>query len=190
MNLKGTETEKNLLRAFAGESQASTKYTLFEETAKTEGYEQIAALFKETADNEKEHAKIFFNFLGGGNLEITAGYPAGKLGSTIENLKSAADGEHEEFNSIYPSFADIARKEGFNDIAAKFDQIAKIEFEHEKRFKALHQNMVDTQVFKRNTEQTWQCRACGHEHIGTNSPTICPVCSSAQAYQQIKPHNY
>ncbi len=190
MKIKGTTTEKNLLRAFAGESQAGTRYSIFEEIAKKEGYEQISAIFKEISDNEKEHAKIFFNFLEGGNLTIEAGYPAGKIGSTIENLKLSFEGEHEEFALIYPNFAEIARQEGFNDIATKFEQIAKIESEHEKRFKKLHLNMVESQVFKKDTEQIWQCRACGHEHNGTNSPSICPVCSSSQAYQQIKPSNY
>ncbi len=190
MNIKGTETEKNLLRSFAGEAQACVKYSLFEEVATSEGYEQIAEIFRETSNNEKEHAKIFFDFLGGGNLEITANYPAGKIGSTIENLESAAKGEHEEHTLIYPNFAEIARREGFNDIAIKFEQISKIEADHEKRFKLLHQNMSKTTVFKKDSTQIWQCRACGHEHLGSHSPTICPVCSSLQAYQQIKPKNY
>ncbi len=189
MKLKGSKTEINLLRAFAGESQASTRYSLFEEVAKNEGYEQISAIFKEIADNEKEHAKIFFGFLDGGNLVIEAGYPAGKIGSTIENLKLSFEGEHEEFSSTYPNFAEIARQEGYNDVATKFEQIAKIEAYHEKMFKNLHQNIADSAVFKRSAEQTWQCRACGHEHSGTGAPSICPVCSSPQAYQQIKPIN-
>ncbi len=190
MKLKGTNTEKNLLRAFAGESQANTKYSIFEEIAKNEGYEQISAIFKEISNNEKEHAKIFFEFLSGGNLIIEAGYPSGKIGSTIENLKASFEGEHDEFTTIYPSFAEIARQEGFNDIATKFEQISKIEAEHEKIFKKLHQNMAESQIFKKNTEQVWQCRSCGNEHINTKAPTICPVCNSAQAYQQIKQNNY
>lgn len=189
MKLKGSNTEKNLLRAFAGESQASTRYSLFEEIAKNEGYEQISATFKEIADNEKEHAKIFFGFLEGGNLVIEAGYPAGKIGSTIENLKLSLEGEHEEFSSTYPSFAEIARQEGFSDVATKFEQIAKIEANHEIMFKNLHQNIANSSIFKRTTMQTWQCRACGHEHNGASAPAICPVCSSPQAYQQIKPIN-
>lgn len=190
MILKGSNTEKNLLRAFAGESQASTKYRIFEEIAKNEGYEQIAAIFKETADNEKEHAKIFFGLLDGGNLEIEAGYPAGKIGSTIENLKASAEGEHDEFTEIYPKFADIAREEGFTDIATKFDQISKIEKEHEKRFNILHDNLINSQVFKKNTSQIWQCRSCGHEQDSTTAPKVCPVCEHMQSYQQIKAENF
>lgn len=188
--IKGTETEKNLLRAFAGESQARNRYTIFADIAKKEGYEQIADFFNQTAHNEYHHARTFFEFLEGGNVEIDAGYPAGRVGTTPENLQQGADGEHEEHTKVYPSFAEVARQEGFNRIAKVFENIAKIEKEHEERFRKLLENLEKDLVFKRGNEVIWICRTCGHIHVGLEAPKGCPVCMYPQTYFEIKQTNY
>jgi rubrerythrin len=189
-SLKGTQTEKNLLAAFAGESQARNRYSYFASQAKKEGYEQIAALFLETAENEKEHAKVFFKYLQGGMVEITAMYPAGVIGTTEENLKEAAEGEKAEWGTIYPDFAQIAEKEGFADVACSFRNIAKVEAHHEKRYRALHANVVKKQVFQKEKVVKWKCRNCGYVHEGTEPPNKCPACQHPQAYFEIKEENY
>lgn len=188
--LKGTETEKNLLKAFAGESQARNRYHMFAEVAREEGYAQISAIFDETAHNEKYHAQVFFAFLEGGPLEVTAGYPAGKVGTTEENLLAAAEGEHEEFAEIYPLFADVAEKEGFIKIANQFRMIAKIEKEHEDRYRKLAANVHDKKVFAKDTETVWVCRECGHIHTGKQAPTACPTCQNPQSVFEMKIVNY
>lgn len=189
-SLKGTKTEQNLLKAFAGESQARNRYTMFAKQAKKEGYEQISDFFLQTAENEYQHAKIFFGFLEGGDVEITATYPAGKVGTTAENLKAAADGEHEEFIAIYPEFAKIAEEEGFKKIAIAFKSIAEIEKDHEERYLKLYDNVKEELVFKKENEQSWYCRKCGHVHVGEKSPKMCPVCKHEEAYFEIKQSNY
>jgi rubrerythrin len=188
--LKGSETEQNLLKAFAGESQARNRYTYFVSVAKKEGYEQIAGLFQETADNEKEHAKRFFKFLEGGDLEITATYPAGKIGTTLENLKGAAAGENEEHTIIYPAFADVAAEEGFPAVAACFKMIAKVEVEHEKRYNKIIANIENGEVFKKAAPARWKCRNCGYVHEGFEPPQKCPACLHPQSYFEIKEINY
>lgn len=190
MSLKGSRTEQNLLKAFAGESQARNRYMMFEKIARKEGYEQIAAMFRETAENEYEHAKIFFRHLEGGMVEITASYPAGVEGTTSENLLAAADGEHEEWADLYPEFARIAAEEGFPKVAASFRQIAKIEAEHEERYRKLLQNLNDDLVFQSGDSIVWVCRKCGHLHIGTKAPGKCPVCLHDKAYFERKADNY
>ncbi|MDD4971812.1 MAG: rubrerythrin family protein [Paludibacter sp.] len=189
-SLKGTETEKNLLKSFAGESQARMRYTYFAKVAKTEGYEQIAAIFLETAEQEKAHAKKFFNHLEGGDVEITATYPAGKIATTAENLLAAASGENEEWTDIYPHFADVAEAEGFLNIAATFRKIAGVEVQHEKRYRRLLERVVAGTVFMREEEITWQCRECGHIHIGKEAPKACPTCAHPQAYFEVEKQNY
>ncbi|MBS4538242.1 rubrerythrin family protein [Clostridium sp. D2Q-11] len=189
-SLKGTKTEQNLLKAFAGESQARNRYTMFAKQAKKEGYEQIADFFLQTAENEYQHAKIFFSFLEGGDVEITATYPAGKVGTTAENLKAAADGENEEFVSIYPEFAKIAEEEGFKKVAFAFKTIAEIEKDHEERYLQLLDNVKNELVFKKENEQSWYCRKCGHVHTGEKAPGVCPVCKHPEAYFEIKQSNY
>lgn len=189
-SVKGTQTEKNLLKSFAGESQARNRYTYFASVAKKEGYEQISAFFTETADNEKEHAKVFFKFLEGGDLEITATYPAGKVGTTAENLKAAAMGEHEEHTAIYPEFARIAKEEGFPEIAAAFLMISKVEEEHEKRYLKLLENVELGKVFKKDQKELWKCRNCGYVHEGTDAPELCPACKHNKNYFEIKENNY
>ena len=189
-SLKGTQTEKNLLAAFAGESQARNRYTYFAGAAKKAGFEQIAALFIETAEQEKEHAKRFFKFLEGGDVEITAAYPAGVIGDTAQNLKAAADGEKMEWTTIYKDFGAIAEKEGFPEVAAAFRSIAKVELEHEKRYRKLLENVQTGQVFKKKTAQRWSCRNCGYVHEGTNAPPRCPACQHPQAYFEVKAENY
>ncbi len=190
-SVKGTETEKNLLKAFAGESQARNRYTFFASTAKKEGYEQISAIFLETAENEKEHAKRFFSFLEGGVVEIDAGYPAGVLGkNTLENLKAAANGENEEYTKLYPHFADVAQKEGFSEIAALFRLISKVEAEHEKRYLKLAANIEKDEVFKKDKPVKWKCRNCGYVHEGPEAPESCPSCAHPRAYFEIKEENY
>ena len=185
--LTGTETEKNLLKAFAGESQARNRYTYFASVAKKEGYEQIASIFIETADNEKEHAKRFFSFLESGEgLEITAMYPAGKIGTTVENLRAAAAGENEEWTELYPEFAKIAKEEGFDDVSVCFNMIAKVEKEHEERYKKLADNIEKAEVFKKNTKVRWKCRNCGY--VSENEK--CPACLHPKAYFEIKETNY
>ena len=189
-DIKGSQTEKNLLAAFAGESQARNRYTFFASQAKKEGYEQIAAIFLETADNEKEHAKRFFKFLEGGEVEIQATYPAGVIGNTLENLKAAADGENLEHTKLYPEAAEIAEKEGFKDIAATFRYIAKVEIEHEKRYRKLIENIERGEVFKKNKKVRWKCRNCGYVHEGEEPPEKCPSCLHPRAYFEIKEENY
>lgn len=179
MNLKGSKTEANLQAAFAGESQARNKYTYFASKAKKEGYEQIAAIFLETAENEKEHAKMWYKLLNDG-----------KINSTAENLKDAAAGENYEWTNMYAEFAKTAREEGFVDIAEKFEGVAKIEKEHEDRYKKLLDNVTKELVFSKDGEKIWQCRNCGHICIGKEAPETCPVCDHPKAYFQIKPENY
>jgi rubrerythrin len=192
-NLKGSDTEKNLLKAFAGESQARNKYTYFASAAKKQGYEQISAIFLETADNEKEHAKIFFKHLGesgGKPLEITASYPAGKIGTTEENLLAAAHGEKEEWTTIYKNFEVIARKEGFKEIAESFKEIAEVEEQHEKRYRKLLENVKNKKVFKKDKIVKWKCRNCGYVHEGKEAPKTCPACKHPQSYYEILEENY
>ena len=188
--IKGTDTEKNLLEAFAGESQARNRYTYFAGIARKEGYRQIEALFIETAENEREHAKRFFKFLEGGDLEITATYPAGKLGTTLENLKAAAAGENEEWTEVYPAFAEMANKEGFNDVATAFTMIAKVEREHEERYKKLAANIENGTVFEKNASVRWKCRNCGYVHEGPGAPDKCPACLHPQEHFEIKGEIY
>ena len=190
-SVKGTETEKNLLKSFAGESQARNRYTYAASIAKKEGYVQISAIFEETANQEKEHAKRFFKFLDGGEmLEITACYPAGKLGTTAENLKEAAEGEHEEYSDLYPAFAEVARKEGFNDIAAAWEAISVSEKQHEKRYLDLLNNLENGKVFKRDEPVTWRCRNCGYLHTGTEAVELCPACIHPQAHFELLGENW
>jgi len=189
-SLKGTKTEKNILTSFAGESQARNRYTFFASAAKAEGYEQIAAVFIETADNEKEHAKLFFKFLEGGTTEITAAFPAGIIGKTTENLKASAMGENEEYTIAYPNFAKVAEEEGFSEIAIAFRMIAKVEAEHEKRFLKLLENLESGKVFKKDTKVRWKCRNCGYVHEGEEAPNKCPACKHPQSFFEIKEDNY
>ena len=188
--MKGSLTEKNLLKAFAGESQARNRYTYFASVAKKEGYEQIASIFLETAGNEKEHAEVFFKYLEGGELEITAGYPAGKIGTTAENLLAAAEGEKLEWGTLYPDFAETAKKEGFKDVAESFTEIAEVEEEHEKRYRKLLENVKNSTVFKRDVEVEWKCRNCGYVHNGKEAPEVCPACKHARSYYEIHAKNY
>ncbi len=190
MNIKGTETEKNLLKSFAGESQARNRYEFFAKVAKTEGLEQISAIFQKTAEQEKQHAKRFFKFLEGGAVEITATYPAGIIGTTVENLKAAAQGEHEEWSELYPQFAEVALKEGFKEIATAFKMIAKVEEEHEKRYRKLLQNLIDGKVFERDGKVRWVCRNCGYVHEGTKAPEHCPACLHPKAFFELFVENY
>lgn len=189
-SIKGTRTERNLLKAFAGESQARSRYVFFASKAKKEGYEQIAAVFAETAEQEKEHAERFFKFLEGGHVEITASYPAGKICSTAENLRAAAAGEKEEWDVLYRQFADVAQQEGFPEIAHAFRMISKVEAEHEKRYLKLLSRLTAGDFFKRDEETTWQCRNCGYVHRGKEAPDKCPACEHAQAYFEPKRENY
>ncbi len=189
-NIKGTETEKNLLKAFAGESQARNRYEFFAKVARQEGYEQIAAIFELTAKQEKEHAKRFFKFLEGGMVEITAAYPAGKIGTTIENLEAAAKGENEEWTELYPHFAEVAMKEGFKEIATAFKMIAKVEAEHEKRYRKLYQNIIENKVFEREEKVKWVCRNCGYVHEGTKALETCPACLHPKSYFELFEENY
>jgi rubrerythrin len=192
-SLKGSETEKNLLKAFAGESQARNRYTYFSSVAKKEGLEQISAIFEETAENEKEHAKVFFKYLqesGGRALEITASYPAGKIGTTKENLLAAANGEKEEWGAIYPEFEKVARKEGFEEIAKSFKEIAEVEEHHEARYRALLENLEKGKVFKKGEVVKWKCRNCGYVHEGKDAPMMCPACKHPQAYYEVLADNF
>ncbi len=189
--LKGTKTEQNLLKSFAGESQARNRYTYFASVAKKEGYEQIAAIFQETADNEKEHAKRFFRFLEGGEaLEITAAYPAGIIGKTIDNLKASAAGENEEHTELYPAFAATAKEEGFPEIAACWEMIAKVEKEHEDRYNKLAANIENGEVFKKSGTVRWKCRNCGYVHEGSEAIDKCPACLHPKKFFEIKEVNY
>lgn len=181
-SIKGTRTEQNLLKAFAGESQASRRYKMFASKAKEEGYEQIAAIFNETALNEDEHARIYFSFLEGGMVEITASYPAGVVGTTAENLAAAANGEEEEWSILYPEFARIAEEEGFKKIATHFKLIAAVEETHMKRYRKLCQEVLDSKVFEREEDIDWVCRECGYHHKGKKAPKNCPNCQKSQAY--------
>jgi len=192
MELKGSETVKNLLKAFAGESQARNRYTYFSSVARKEGFEQISFIFLETAENEKEHAKIFFKYLNEINeaLEITASYPAGKIGITKENLLAAANGENEEWSSLYPEFEDVARKEGFDEIADSFKGIAEVEQEHEKRYRRLLKNLQEGKVFKKDKVVRWKCRNCGYIHEGKEAPESCPACKHPQSYYELLEENY
>ena len=189
-SVKGTLTEKNLLKSFAGESQARNRYNFFASVAKKEGFEQIAGVFAETADQEKEHAKKFFKYLEGGDLEITATYPAGKIGTTSETLVAAAAGEHEEWDVLYAEFAKVADEEGFAEIAETFRQIAIVEAEHERRYLKLLSRISDGNFFVRDGEIWWQCRNCGYVLLAKEAPIKCPACAHAQAYFEPKKENY
>lgn len=188
--LKGTRTEQNLLKSFAGESQARNRYTFFASVAKKEGFEQISAIFMETAEQEKEHAKKFFKYLEGGMVEITASFPAGVIGTTAENLKAAAEGENEEWTLLYPEFAKIAEEEGFKEIANTFKRISLVEAEHEARYMKLYENVVNGKVFEKDEETVWQCRNCGFVHKGKKAPKECPACQHPQSYFEVKKNNY
>jgi rubrerythrin len=189
-SLKGTQTEKNLLKAFAGESQARNRYEFFVKVAKNEGYEQIAAIFQETANQEKEHAKRFFKFLESGMVEITAMYPAGKIGTTKENLKAAAEGENEEWTILYPKFAEIAKEEGFPEIASAFKMIAKVEAEHERRYLKLLQNISEDKVFMKDGKVWWKCLNCGYVYESEKALENCPACLHPKSFMQIREENY
>ena len=189
-SIKATQTEKNLLTAFAGESQARNRYTYFASAAKKAGYEQISAIFIETADNEKEHAERLFKFLEGGDVEITGSFPAGIIGDTVPNLEAAADGENYEHTTMYPEFADVAQKEGFSEIAEVFRNIAVAEKAHEERYRALIENIEQDMVFKRDTVVKWKCRNCGYIHEGTEAPEECPACAHERAYFELWGKNY
>ncbi|WP_039766702.1 rubrerythrin [Caldicellulosiruptor sp. F32] len=176
-DLKGTQTEKNLWAAFAGESQARNKYTYFASQARKEGYEQIAAIFEETAENEKEHAKLFFKFLNG-------------IGNTAENLKAAAEGEHYEWSEMYKEFARVAREEGFDEIATAFEFVAKVEEKHEERYRKLLENVENGKVFVKDDVVVWKCRNCGYVHVGKEAPKVCPTCKHPQSFFEIRAENY
>ena len=189
-SIKGSETEKNLLKAFAGESQARNRYTYFAGVARKEGLMQISAIFEETANQEKEHAKRFFKFLEGGEVEITESYPAGKIGTTLENLEAAATGEEYEWGDMYPVFARTTREEGFEEIAAAFDAISVAEKQHGKRYRDLAANLKAGRVFKRNGRIVWRCRNCGYLHEGEEAPELCPACLHPQAYFELLGENW
>ncbi|HUV34935.1 MAG TPA: rubrerythrin family protein [Candidatus Desulfaltia sp.] len=188
--IKGSKTEKNLLKAFAGESQARNRYTYFASQAKKDGYEQICGIFLETAENEKEHAKVFFKHLEGGEVEITASYPAGKIGTTEENLLAAAEGEKLEWGTLYPGFAKTAKEEGLDEVAESFTEIGDVEEEHEKRYRKLLDNVKKGTVFKRNKEAKWKCRNCGYVHHGKEAPDVCPACKHPKSYYELMAENY
>ena len=189
-SLKGTQTEKNLLKAFAGESQARNRYTFFAKQAAKEGYEQIAALFLETAENEGQHAKVYFKHLEGGLVEITATYPAGKIGATAENLLAAAEGENEEWTDLYPAFGDVAESEGFKEVANSFRQITKVEEKHEARYRKLLDNVEKDLVFARPEPVKWMCRKCGFVHEDPKALKVCPACQHPRAYQEVYAENF
>jgi rubrerythrin len=189
-NLKGTKTEKNLLTAFAGESQARNRYTFFASQARKDGSDQIAAIFEETANQEKEHAKRFFSMLQGGEVEITAAFPAGTVGTTLENLKASSAGEGEEWGSMYPGFAKVAREEGLEGIAKLFESVSVAEKQHGKRFAALAANIEAGRVFKRDQKTVWRCRNCGYVHEGAEAPMACPACAHPQTYFEILGENW
>ncbi len=188
--LKGSKTEANLLKSFAGESQARTRYTYFASKANKEGYKQIESIFLETARNEKEHAKRFFKFLEGGMVEITASYPAGVIGTTEENLEASAAGENEEYTELYPEFAKVAEEEGFPAVAAAYKKIAEVEAEHEKRYLKLLDNLRNDKVFKKEEVVRWKCDNCGYVHEGKEAPKKCPACLHDQKYFELKESNY
>lgn len=185
MELRGSETEKNLMRAFAGESQARNRYTYYASIARDEGYVQISNLFLETADNEREHAKVFFKLLEGGKVHFDAMYPAGPAGTTAENLLAAAEGEKEEWSALYADFADIAEKEGFKKVAATFRNIAKVEAWHERRYRKLLENVEQGKVFKRDEPVRWKCGNCGYVHEGPEAPGVCPACSHERKFFEL-----
>jgi rubrerythrin len=189
-SIKGTQTEKNLLAAFAGESQARNRYTFFASAAKKEGYEQISGFFLETAENEKEHAKVFFKYLEGGEVEITAAYPAGVVGDTKSNLEAAAAGENMEWTSLYSDFAKVAKDEGFPEVARSFEQIAKVEMFHEKRYRKLAANIAQSEVFAKKAAAKWHCINCGYVHEGEEAPKECPACRHPQSYYEVLAENY
>ena len=189
-SLKGTQTERNLLAAFAGESQARNRYTFSASVARKEGYEQIASVFIETAGNEKEHAEVFFKYLEGGDVEIVTAYPAGIVGDTKTNLEAAADGEKMEWSKIYVDMEKVAREEGFADVATSFKEIAEVEEFHEKRYRKLAQNVSQGEVFKRKAPAKWHCTNCGYVHEGLEAPKICPACKHPQAYYELLAENY
>ncbi|MGD2127471.1 MAG: rubrerythrin family protein [Desulfobacteraceae bacterium] len=188
--LKGSQTEKNLLTAFAGESQARNRYTYFASQARKEGYVQIADIFEETANQEKEHAKRFFKFLEGGEVEVKWNFPAGVIGNTLENLKAAAAGEHYEHTEMYPGYAEVARNEGFSEVAAILRNISVAEKQHEKRYNDLAANIEADRVFKRDKEVVWRCRNCGYLHTGKEAPSNCPACLHLQAYFELLGENW
>ncbi|HTZ38665.1 MAG TPA: rubrerythrin family protein [Syntrophales bacterium] len=189
-SIKGTQTEKNLLAAFAGEAQARNRYTYFAGTARKEGYEQIAAIFLETAENEKEHAKVFFQYLEGGEVEIIAAYPAGVIGDTAANLEAAAGGERHEWSTLYAEFERIAREEGFADIAISFREIAEVEQFHEERYRKLLANVASGKVFRKESPVKWHCRNCGYVHEGAEAPETCPACKHPRAHYEVLAENY
>jgi len=190
MGLKGSKTERNILTAFAGESQARNRYSYFASQAKKDGYVQISDIFAETADQEKEHAKRLFKLLEGGEVEIAAAFPAGVIGSTSENLKAAAGGENHEWTEMYPGFAEVAREEGFDDVAEIFEAIAVAEKQHEKRYLDLLANVENGTVFKKDKPVVWRCRNCGYLHEGTEAPDLCPACAHAQAHFELLAENW
>ncbi len=190
MSLKGTKTERNVLTAFAGESQARNRYSYFAGKARKEGYVQIADIFEETADQEREHAKRFFKLLEGGEAMVQGEFPAGCIGSTLDNLKAAADGEMYEWSDMYPGFAQTARDEGFENIAKIFEAIAVAEKQHQKRYNALHENVKKGRVFKREKNVVWRCRNCGYLHEGTEAPDVCPACAHPQAHFELLGENW
>jgi len=189
-SIKGTKTEQNLLKSFAGESQARNRYDFFASAARKEGYEQIANIFAETALQEKEHAKRFFKFLEGGAVEIVAAYPAGKIGTTMENLKAAAEGEHEEWTLLYQNFAEVAAEEGFTEIATAYKMIAKVEEQHEKRYLKLLQNLSEDKVFMKDGKVWWKCLNCGFVYESAKALKTCPACLHPKAFMQIMEDNY
>ncbi len=190
MELKGSRTEKNLLAAFAGESQARTRYTMFASAAKKEGYEQMSAIFQETSDNEREHAQLFFNHLRGGTVEITATYPAGIVGSTQQNLLAAAEGEKLEWGTLYPNFAQVAEEEGFEEVAKTFIMVARVESYHERRYRKLLASLEQGRVFKKEVPIMWKCRNCGYVFEGSEVPEKCPVCAHPRSYFEVWCENY
>lgn len=190
MNLKGSQTEKNLMAAFAGESQARNRYTYFASQARKEGYAQIASIFEETANQESEHAKRLFKFMTGGEIEVTAAFPFGVIGSTLDNLKASAAGEAHECTSMYPDFAKVAHEEGFNGIASVFEAVAVAEKQHGKRFLDLAKNIEEGKVFKKDQPVVWRCRNCGYLHEGAEAPKVCPACAHPQAYFELLGENW
>jgi len=190
VSLKGSKTEQNLLKAFAGESMARNRYTYFASAARKDGFEQIAAIFTETAENELEHAKVFFKHLEGGEVEITASYPAGRIGTTAENLLAAAEGEKMEWGTLYPGFTETAKKEGFDNVAESFTEISEVEQQHEKRYRKLLENVKKGTVFKKDKEVEWKCRNCGYVHRGKEAPKVCPACKHPQSYYELRAENY
>jgi rubrerythrin len=190
MKFHGSKTEKNLLAAFAGESQARNRYSFFSSVAKKEGFEQVSAIFQETSDNEKEHAQLFFKHQEGGSAEITASYPAGIIGSTAENLKAAGDGEKMEWGTLYPGFAEVAEKEGFAEASRTFRMVGKVEAYHERRYRKLLANLEKGQVFKKDAPVKWKCRNCGYVFEGSEVPEKCPVCDHPRSYFEVWCENY